>query len=211
MNKKVAIVDDHTLLSQAIAGLVADFDGFEPMYTCSNGKEFLTKLENPENLPDVVLMDINMPIMNGIETMEALKIRFPNMKVLALSIEEDENTILKMLRAGASGYLMKDTKREILYEALYQVTSCGFYHTPRVSQVLINSLQENRINTNLKDREIEFLRLACSELTYKEVADKMFLSPKTIDGYRDALHEKLGVKNRIGLVLYAIKNKIFVP
>jgi DNA-binding NarL/FixJ family response regulator len=165
----------------------------------------------PKNIPDIVLMDINMPILNGIETTEYLNKHFPSIKVLALSIEEDEYTILKMLRAGAKGYLMKDTKKEILEEALLQVIEKGRYYTNTVSQILQESLNRNSKNLELKDREIEFLKLACTEMNYKEIAAAMFVSPKTIEGYRDSLYKKLGLKNRIGMVLYAIHHGFFKP
>ena len=110
MNYSVVVVDDHFLLSQAIGGLVQEFENFDVLYLCKNGQDLLDKFNDPINIPDLVLMDIKMPILNGIETTERLKIKYPNVKVLALSIEEDEYTILKMLRAGAKGYLMKDTK-----------------------------------------------------------------------------------------------------
>ena len=110
MKYSVVIVEDHILLSQALSGLVNGFAKFKILYICKNGKELLTRFKDPKNIPDIVLMDINMPIMNGIETTAALKEQYPQVKVLALSVEEDENTILKMLRAGAKGYLLKDTK-----------------------------------------------------------------------------------------------------
>ena len=114
-----------------------------------------------------------------------------------------------MLKAGAKGYLLKDVEKEILETALKEVISTGYYHTKEVSSILVNSLNdEHNAVYQLKDRELEFIKLVCSELTYKEIAEKMFLSPKTIDGYRDSLFQKLQVKNKIGLVLYAIKNKI---
>jgi len=211
MTYSVVIVDDHTLLSQAISDLVQSFDQFKSLYICKNGKELLDKLQEAKNIPDIVLMDINMPILNGIETTEILTQEYPDIKVLALSIEEDEGTILNMLRAGARGYLMKDTKRDILEEALVQIAEKGYYHTNTVTQILVGTLHQKTNEIQLKERELEFLKLACTEMTYKEIAEAMFLSPKTIEGYRDALHEKLHIKNRIGLVLYAIRNKIFTP
>ena len=114
MNYSVVVVDDHFLLSQAIGGLVQGFRRFKVLYLCKNGSELLDKFDNKKNIPDLVLMDIKMPILNGIETTEILKKKFPSVKVLALSIEEDEYTILKMLRAGACGYLLKDTKKIFL-------------------------------------------------------------------------------------------------
>lgn len=207
----VVVVDDHTLLSQAIGGLVDGFDKFELAYLCKNGQELLDKLKTKRSTPDVVLMDVNMPILNGIETTEILKQDYPEIKVLALSIEEEEDTILRMLRAGARGYLMKDTKKEILKEALEQVIEKGYYHTNTIAKLLVGSLTKKPAEIKLKEREIEFLQYACTEMTYKEIAEKMFLSPKTIEGYRDSIYEKLEIKNRIGLVLYAIRNNLFKP
>lgn len=213
MSKKhtVVIVDDHTLLSQAISSLVNDFDQFETLYTCKHGQEFLDKCKNEAFIPDVVLMDVNMPILNGIETTKILKEEHPQVKVLALSVEENEETILKMLRAGAVGYLLKDTRKDILNNALLDVLDKGYYHTNTVTQLLIGSLHKEEQGVNLKPREEEFLKYACTEMTYKEIAQTMFLSPKTIEGYRDSIYEKLGIKNRIGLVLFAIKAGFFKP
>ncbi|MDH7445444.1 response regulator transcription factor [Aquimarina sp. 2201CG14-23] len=212
MKYSVVIVEDHILLSQALAGLVNGFSKFKILYLCKNGRELLTRLKDPKNIPDVVLMDINMPIMNGIETTIALKEEYPQVNVLALSVEEDEKTILKMLRAGAKGYLLKDTEKSILENALIEVQETGFYHTKDVTNLLLGSLNPKKENkVILKDREMEFIKHACTEKTYKEIASDMFLSPKTIEGYRDSIFEKLNLKNRTGLVIYAIKNKIFIP
>ncbi|GAB5400648.1 MAG: response regulator transcription factor [Aureisphaera sp.] len=212
MSYSVVVVDDHNLLSQAIGGLVEGFEQFKVLYTCKNGQELLDKFKNPKNIPDIVLMDVNMPILNGIETTAHLYEHFPQVRVLALSIEEDESTILKMLRAGAKGYLMKDVKKFELQQALLEVMEKGFHHTNTVTKVLVDSLSGKESPQDiLKEREIEFIKLACTEMTYKEIADVMFLSPKTIEGYRNAIFEKLNLRNRTGLVIYAIKNKIFVP
>ncbi|WP_373287755.1 response regulator transcription factor [Ulvibacter litoralis] len=212
MEYSVVVVDDHILLSQAIGGLVEAFDQFKVMYLCKNGQELIDALQNPKNIPDIVLMDVNMPILNGIETTAHLKDHFPEVKVLALSIEEDDATILKMLRAGAKGYLMKDVKKAELQEALLEVVENGYYHTNTVAKILVNSLRHKESSVlSLKEREIEFIQHACTEKTYREIADIMCLSPKTIEGYRDVLFEKLNLRNRTGLVIYAIKNKIFTP
>lgn len=206
----VVIVEDHLLLSEAIGSLVNSFDHFNVLYLCGNGKELIDKLKGANNIPDIILMDVNMPIMNGIETTKYLKNNFEEVKVIALSVDEEEDTIIKMLKAGAKGYLLKDAKKDILEVALHEVINNGYYHTKDVSNILVNTLNPDYKNSKhqLKEREREFLEYVCSELTYKEIAEKMFLSPKTIDGYRDALFHKLEVKNRIGLVLYAIKNRI---
>lgn len=212
MKYSVVIVEDHILLSQALAGLVNEFSKFKILYVCKNGKELVTRFKDPKNIPDIVLMDVNMPIMNGIETTQALKDQYPDVRVLALSVEEDEETILKMLRAGAKGYLLKDTEKSILENALNEVQRTGFYHTPNITNLLLGSLDAKEKDTvHLKERELEFIRHACTEKTYKEIASDMCLSPKTIEGYRDSVFEKLHLKNRTGLVIYAIKNKIFIP
>ncbi|MCB0467020.1 MAG: response regulator transcription factor [Aequorivita sp.] len=210
MNYSVVVVDDHFLLFQAIGGLVQKFDNFDVLYLCKNGKELLDKFEDPKNIPDLVLMDIKMPILNGIETAEKLKKDYPDVKVLALSIEEDEYTILKMLRAGAKGYLMKDTKKDILEKALLEVMLKGQYYTNNVSKILMESIEKN-IDTEIKDKELEFIKLACTDMSYKEIANAMFCSYKTVEGYRDSLYKKLGIKNRIGLMLFAIQHNIFTP
>lgn len=209
----VIIVDDHVLLAQAVAGLVKGFSDFDVLHLCRNGKELLSYLENGGKIPDLVLMDVNMPIMNGIEATEHLSSDYPDILVLALSVEEDENSIIRMLRAGAKGYLLKDVDKNTLEMALKETMEKGYHYTKRVSDLLIGTLKNdnNESTLQLNDRETEFLRLVCTEMTYKEIADKMFLSPKTIDGYRDTLFQKLNVRNRIGLVLYAIRTRIFVP
>lgn len=212
MKYSVVVVDDHNLLSQAIGGLVDGFEEFNVLYTCKNGQELLDQLKDAKKIPDIVLMDVNMPILNGIETTQHLYKDFPDIKVLALSIEEDEKTILKMLRAGAKGYLMKDVKKIELEKALLEVMEKGFYHTNTVTKVLVDSLLEGEEDKIvLKDREMTFIKYACTEMTYREIAEKMYLSTKTVEGYRDAIFEKLKLRNRTGLVIYAIKNKIFIP
>ncbi|TMM32436.1 response regulator transcription factor [Polaribacter aestuariivivens] len=211
IKNSVVIVDDHTLLSQAIAGMVNTFNKFKVLYTCKNGQELVDKFNaSPQNIPDVVLMDINMPIMNGIETTEWIEKNYSYVNVMALSVEDEDATIIKMLKAGAIGYLLKDTEKTELEHALNEIVENGFFHTKNVTNLLMNSISgKNDHSITFKEREITFMKLACTELTYKEIAEKMCLSPKTIDGYRDVLFTKLNVKNRVGLVTYAIKNKIY--
>lgn len=206
----IVVVDDHTLLSQAISGLVNSFEDFEVLYTCKHGQDFIDQLKFPDKIPDIVLMDVNMPIMDGIETTAYLKEHFPDIKVLALSVEIEERTILKMIRAGAKGYLLKDTEKSVLENALKEVVDQGFYHTNTVAKLLMNSLDADP-TLLLKDREVEFIEHACTEMTYNEIAEKMFLSPKTVQGYRDTVFAKLNLKNRTGLVIYAIKHGYFKP
>lgn len=207
----IIIVDDHLLFSQALNGLISAFDAYNVLAVLVNGKELVNYFADGNKHPHIVLMDIQMPIMNGIEATRWLKANFPEIKVLALSMENEDETIIKMLKAGANGYLLKDIHPSFLEHALKEVYNTGNFYTENVANALINSLDKNEGEIILKERELEFLKLSCSEMTYKEIAEAMFLSPKTIENYREALFAKLNVKNRIGLVLYAFKEKIVSP
>jgi len=159
-------------------------------------------------------MDINMPEMDGYETCAWLKNNHPEIKVLALSMYDNENAIIRMFKAGAKGYILKDCETRELETALNALASKGFYYSEMVTGKLIHTINTFDDDDDLKsmikltDLEIFFLKLVCSELTYKEIAEKMFKSPRTIDGYRDDLFQKLNIKTRVGLVMYAIKNGI---
>ena len=209
----IVLVDDHSLLRNGLATLVESL-GNIVLFEADNGKEFQQKL-NGSNLPDIVLMDINMPEMDGYETAQWIKNNYPEIKVLALSMYDNENSIIRMLKCGAKGYILKDSEPAELKAAIEAVMSKGFYYSDLVSGKLIHAINKLDDDDNglksliqLNDRETDFLKYACTEMTYKEIADKMFVSPRTIDGYRDALFEKLHVKTRVGLVMYAIKNGI---
>lgn len=163
-------------------------------------------------MPAVVLMDVNMPYKNGIETTEWLTEYYPDIKVIALTMDDDEKILIKMLKAGAKGYLLKDMQPSILFQAIDTVFEKGSFYTDFVAQKLLKVKTEEiktaSLLSELRDREKEFIKWACSELTYKEIADKMCLSPKTIDGYRDSVFLKLDIKNRAGLVLFALKHDL---
>jgi DNA-binding NarL/FixJ family response regulator len=202
----VVIVDDHSLFAQSLKGLIDSFEAFTVLYHAVNGQDLIDKLETISNKPDIILMDVNMPVMNGIETTYWLKKNHPGIKVLALSMDDDEMLIIKMIKKGAKGYLLKDIHPKELHTALNEVMEDGFYHTKRVSKTLQKSFSsESKGASDISENEMKVLQLACSEKTYKEIAEEMFLSPKTIDGYRDALFKKTGAKSRVGLVIYAIK------
>jgi DNA-binding NarL/FixJ family response regulator len=209
-NFTVVIVDDHSLFAQALENLINSFSNFKVLYHVKNGQEFIRKLADKENIPNLALIDINMPVMNGIETTQWLTKNCPSVNVIALSMDDEEQTIIRMLRAGARGYLLKDISPATLQEAFKDVIEKGFYHSNCITNTVLSSLHRAKDSEyQLKDREIEFLKWVCTEKTYKEIASEMFLSPKTIDGYRESLFEKLQIKSRVGLAIYAIKNKIY--
>lgn len=168
MNKiNIIIVDDHSLFSNSLSYLIGSFEEFNVVGTFSNGKEFINHIATESSLPDIVLLDVNMPIMDGIETMKWLKSNHLDLKVLALSVNDDDATIIKMLTNGAKGYLLKDTEPAIFKEALLDVYHKGFYYTKMISGLLIHKIENKDSKDVLKEREIEFIKLACTELTYK--------------------------------------------
>ena len=206
---KIIIVDDHLLFSQSLELLIKSFDDYEVIERFENGKVFIDHLQaNPSSKIDLILLDVNMPVLDGLSTMKWLKDNRPELKVIALSVNDDDDIIIKMITNGAKGYLLKDTSPEIFREAIECVIEKGFYFTELVSGMLINKVNSDNKKISLKEKEIIFIKHACTEMTYKEIASEMCLSPKTIDGYREILFDKLEIKTRIGLVLYAIKHKI---
>ncbi len=209
--KQIALADDHTLLRKGLASLVENF-GYTVVAEADNGQELIDKIAGGAE-PELVLMDINMPEKDGYETTLWLKENHPDIKVLALSMYDDETAIIRMLKSGAKGYILKDSEPGELRTAIESVLNKGFYYSEMVTGRLmrtITDMDDEQSGTkkllNLSDREVDFLKLACSEMTYKEIASQMHLSPRTIDGYRDALFEKLNIKTRTGLAIYAIKN-----
>lgn len=207
----LVLVDDHVLLRSGLSGLVKNL-GHDVLFEASNGIDFIEQIK-PDHLPQIVLMDINMPEMDGYDTTQWLKSNYPEVKVLALSMYDSENSIIRMLKSGAKGYILKDSDPSELQAAIEAIVNKGFYYSELVSGKVISAI--NKMDdvgeahpVKLNERETTFLELTCTELTYKDIADKMFVSPRTVDGYRDNLFEKLKVKTRIGLAIYAIRNGI---
>jgi two-component system invasion response regulator UvrY len=209
----IALIDDHKLFRRGLANLIKMVDpGYHILFEADNGDDMRAKL-SPNNSPDIILMDINMPGMDGYESVRWLNEHFPLIIVIVVSMIEKEDAIVKMLKLGVKGYLCKDIEPQELGEALHAVMNKGFYYTDFITGKLLHSLHSSDARPHsgvpsLNNRERDFLQFACSELTYSEIASKMYLSPKTIDGYRDSLFEKLNVRSRVGLVMYAIKHEL---
>ncbi len=218
---QIAVVDDHKLFRAGLINLVLSLsEEFQIQLQANHGQELLDSLEkiksNPnKSFPDLIILDVDMPIMDGFETAEHLKASYPEIRILVLTMLQDETTLIRMLKLGIKGYLSKDVEPAELKNALLSIHNKGFHYTDAFTGRLIAVLQSEGENdpavSIMNDRELTFLKHCCSELTYKEIADQMFLSPKTIDGYRASLFEKLNAKSRVGLVLYAIKNGIVIP
>lgn len=209
MPTRIVIVDDHLLIAKAIASIIDGFRDYRVLYECENGDALVEKFIQPANIPDIVLMDISMPGMDGFETTAWLREHYPDVLVMALTMQSDNESLLKMIRAGARGYLQKNVHPLELEKALDAMKNRGLYYpdwaASRVLQSLASGDLEKEDPVPLSPREKEFLKFACTELTYKEIAEKMFCSPRTVESYRDALFEKLGVKTRVALALFAVK------
>jgi DNA-binding NarL/FixJ family response regulator len=211
---RLALVDDHRLFRKGLTSLIEMIcPDCDILFEADNGNDLQQKIST-DNQPDIILLDVNMPKMNGFDTVQWLSENYPLVKVLVISMIEKEESIVKMLKLGVKGYLSKDVEPNILAEALNSIMNKGFYYTDFITGKLVHALNNSNDNGKkgddarrlMNDREKEFLQYACSELTYNEIAAKMFVSPKTVDGYRNSLFEKLNVKSRVGLVLFAIKH-----
>jgi two-component system invasion response regulator UvrY len=208
----VFLVDDHNLLRNGMAELVAQFDGYRVSGQAANGKEFLDWLELGAN-PDIIILDVQMPIMNGEQTATWLKKNRPGIKILVLTMHDDEMHIMKMIRAGVHGYILKDSEPTQLRTALDAIRDYGVYHSDLVANTLKRVALSDGSSTpamsiHFTTRELEFIKLACTDLTYKEIASKMDCGTRTVDSYRDEVFAKIGTKSRIGLALYAIKHHL---
>jgi DNA-binding NarL/FixJ family response regulator len=208
---KIALVDDHSLLRNGLATLINSFSGYQVSFEADHGKHFISLLE-VYGSPDIVLLDITMPEMNGYETAAWIKQHAPSIKIIVLSMMDNETAIISMLKAGAVGYILKDSKPAVFKQALDEIRDKGFFMNELVTHKMLNYVKgedqnkDTAIISKLSEKELIFLKLACTEKTYKEIATQMKLSPRTVEGYRDDLFAKLSVMSRVGLVIFAIKN-----
>lgn len=209
MKKTIVIVDDHILIAKALEGIIGNFNEFEVIYVCENGKDLIQKFEEGNTIPDIILLDISMPVMDGFETASWLSKNHPDIKVMALSMQGDDTSVIKMIKSGAKGYLLKNTHPKDLETALTRLNSDGFFYPEWASKIIFTNLNrdnDSEITVKISDREKEFLKYTVTELSYKEIADRMCCSPRTVESYRDQLCEKLDLKTRVGLAVFAIKN-----
>lgn len=210
---KIALADDHSILRAGVAEILNHGDNMQVMLQAGNGQELVEKMAGARTLPDVCIIDINMPVLNGYDTAAAISRRWPQVKILALSMYDNEQNVIKMLRSGAHSYILKDADPALLRQAIAEVMKNGIFYTDLVTGRLVHIAHENANpqHPEINEREHQFLQLCCTEDTYKQIAEKMHLSPRTIDGYREALFAKLNVTSRTGLVMYAIKMGIVNP
>jgi DNA-binding NarL/FixJ family response regulator len=208
---RIALVDDHQLLRSALASLIDGFDDCTVICQANNGTDFINQLQE-QYLPHIVLLDLNMPQLDGYETTAWLKEHYPEVHVLMLTMYDAETTMIRLLQAGAKGFLKKDIHPSELKFAIQSVMQYGYYYSHTTTGKLVNLFRGNGdayIQKNmLNSEEIEFLKYAATDLTYKEIARKMGLNPRSVDNLRDHLFEKLDVKSRVGLAIYALRHGI---
>ncbi len=211
MKLRVAIADDHDLIREGVARLVEEGDA-EIKIHANNGADLIAKIKGVDL--DLVLMDINMPEKDGIETTQWITENRPELKVIALSALEDDINVIRMLKAGARAYLLKSSRREQMQRAIKDVHENGYHFSDLVSGKLIKTLHTNQLSAeaqagiSFSDQEIKFIQYLCTELSNKEIADKMNVSPRTSEGWRKAICTKLNVKTRVGIVLFAMRNNL---
>ena len=214
--RTIAIVDDHLMFRKGLVALINLFPGYQVLFDAGSGEECIHMLQGLDgHPPDILLMDIVMPGTEGYAATAWVRDNHPDIRVLALSTMDAEIAIIGMIRSGAKGYILKDSDPAELKKAFDEVMSLGYYYNDLVSRKILRSAhliaEDSRspeMPGRLSTREIEFLQLICSEKTYADIAKDMFVSERTVDGYRDALFRKLNIGSRVGLVLYAIRNGI---
>ena len=214
MKTTVALVDDHELLRSGLVGIINSLGDLEVIFEAGNGLEFIKKVDK-NNPPDIVLLDITMPEMDGYETAAWIRKTLPSVKILVLSMLSNDMAIIRMLRNGVKGYIIKDSKPHVFKEAMESIQKNEFYVNELVRDKLINYVsneeedgKQTQSLLNITEQEAHFLELLCADKSYREIADEMCVSVRTIDNYRDNLFKKLDIKTRVGLVLFAIKQGI---
>ena len=210
---KVAIADDHKIFRKGVIHSLKPYNNIHFMLEAENGEELIKGIEIEQ--PDIVLMDLKMPVKDGIETTKYLNKHFPEVRILILTMFEDERFVGHLMDSGANGYLLKSTEPSEIRQGIMDVMKTGFYLNNFVNRVLIKkNYAKQKFNINLKneivisEREKEVLSLVCMEYTAQEIASRMDISPRTVEAIKDRLMERFGVKNSVGLVFFAMKNSL---
>ncbi len=209
---RIAIADDHSLFRSGLAGIVNNFDNCSVIFEAANGTE-LIRFINAGLIPDLVLLDLNMPEMDGFTAAKWLQQNQPSVHVLMVTMYDTELTMIRLLQSGVKGFLKKDVSTSELKFAIHNIMQYGYYYTNTTTGKLINLFRKSQehsamMKSSLNDTELKFLNYTCTDLTYKEIANEMNLNPRAVDNLRDNLFEKLEVKSRVGLAMYAIRHCI---
>ncbi|RQO65380.1 DNA-binding response regulator [Pedobacter sp. KBW06] len=205
MKISIGIIDDHQLFLKSLVLMLHTFKKYEVVVQATNGQDLQNKMKADTSIPEIMLIDVNMPVMDGVATASWLNQHYPAMKLVALSMNDTDKTIIEMIKAGCCAYLLKDTHPNDLEKALNEIQLKGYYNADVSNINFRRLLNYEQDLIKLNEKEKTFLQLACSDLTYKQIAALMFLSERTIDGYRESLFQKLNVQSRVGMALEAIR------
>ena len=208
MKIPIGIVDDHQLFLKSLCMMLQSFNNYDVIIEAANGKDLQEKMSAKKTIPEIMLIDVNMPVMDGIATAAWINQNYPTVKLVALSQTDGDKTIISMIKAGCCAYLLKDTHPDELEKALHEIYTKGFYNADVSNINYRRLLQFEKDSLNITDKEKTFLQYACSDMTYKQIASQMNLSERTIDGYRESLFHKLKVQSRVGLALEAIRREL---
>lgn len=216
----IAVVDDHHLFRQGLIHLLEDYSEFTVTMQANNGKEFMDHLKelsgNNQPLPEIVLLDIEMPVMDGIDTTVKLKKKYPKMKIIMLTMHDEQEMIVHLIERGANGFLPKNENVEEVADAIRSVQEIGYYFNDRVSRAMVKSLVNSEkikpkfYSASFSDMELEIISLICKEFTNREIAEKTGLNQRTIDWHRGNILKKTGARNTAGIVMFAVKNNIVI-
>jgi DNA-binding NarL/FixJ family response regulator len=208
---KIAIADDYKIFREGLKVSLSQDDNLHFLLEAENGEDLLKEIESRQ--PDVIIMDLKMPIMDGMEATQLVRKKYPEIKVLVVSMYEDDKFIIHLMEIGANGYLLKNAEPDEIRKAIYAVHENGYYFNDLVNKALLKKLVlKNNIkpsfneNVDLTEREMEVLKLICKEKTAVEIGKEIFLSPRSVEGIRQRLIEKIGVRNTAGVVMFAVKN-----
>ena len=208
MKISIGIVDDHQLFLKSLCMMLQSFNNYDVVIEAANGKDLQEKMTTQKTIPEIMLIDVNMPVMDGIATAAWINQNYPSVKLVALSQNDGDKTIIGMIKAGCCAYLLKDTHPNELEKALNEIYTKGYYNADVSNINYRRLLQFEKDSLNISDKEKIFLKYACSDMTYKQIAFEMGLSERTVDGYRESLFHKLKVQSRVGLALEAIRREL---
>jgi len=214
----IALADDEALFRRGMNFLIEDFEEMEVVWEVGDGKELLDKLAEVDTLPDVLLLDLNMPEINGIEAAKIMREEYPDLRIVVLSSYFQKSFIVNMIEIGAASYLPKNTEPDEMERTIREVADKGFFYTQKVMEVIRQSMMDKGrpkepvpFQVEITNREREILQLICDQYTTSEIAKKLYISPRTVDGHRNNMLQKFGCRNTAGLVVYALQNKLVSP
>jgi DNA-binding NarL/FixJ family response regulator len=210
MKISIGIVDDHQLFLKSLCMMLQSFNNYDVIIEAANGRDLQEKMKTGKTIPEIMLIDVNMPVMDGIATATWINQNYPSVKLVALSQNDGDKTIIGMIKAGCCAYLLKDTHPNELEKALHEIYTKGFYNADVSNINYRRLLQFEKDSLNITDKEKTFLQYVCSDMTYKQIAFEMGLSERTVDGYRESLFHKLNVQSRVGLALEAIRRELVI-